>query len=104
MTSSLLNQFSKGSKVAADPKIVVPSANKIVDRFSGTKGRSLMYKMKSKGAKTDPCGTPILTVRQSESTLPNLTHCSRSLSTIRKVSKVNPLSRPDSTFSAKLDD
>jgi len=35
-------------------------------------GKSFIYKRKSRGPKTEPCGTPCLTLAQSETLLPFL--------------------------------
>ena len=73
--SSVLTILITSSIFLPSMKTLVSSANRIENNLSDTLGRSLMQIKKNSGPKTDPCGTPQVTVFEVDLELFILTNC-----------------------------
>ena len=73
--SSVLRIPITSSILLPSMKSLVSSANRIENNLSDTLGRSLMQIKKNSGPKTDPCGTPQVTVFEVDLELFIVTNC-----------------------------
>ena len=75
--SEILFSFTRWLFSLKSPKIFVSSANKVISQFLTIVGRSLIYKSKRSGPRTDPWSTPCVVSLISNEFSENWTNCLR---------------------------